>query len=524
MAQPKAKPLSFSTTIRNPERISRFLSCILPFEGAVLTSTVIHDIIKNVIKDKCYITNNALKNPALKRIYKNEDEQFTDAQLEQIIRISPQKHKEAGFQTGWDSRFDTWYKMIKEFGFINYSMNEPIVVTTTGHMLVDAYRENPKNEKKERMIFLNALSRYYTNNPLRKNLNRNAPLPFLLNVIKCLKEDEEENGAGVARHELPILICWRDNDANAAYNYIKSIRQRHGFNCSDEFIYDKCLDILENRNKKYLKMSQICHEAVDEYIRKMRMTGLVSLRGHGRFIDINAYQQELADYVMDNYMDIPEFDSVSEYVEYMGSIDPEILQIEQESPEIDTSDVKIAALHKYAEEYAPEKIFDELKKVCEKRESSDELLRFINGPTRLEFLTSIALIQNFDNIEILPNYSVDDEGLPTFTAGGGHADIECYDSDYDSYYEVTLMTGRQDQVNDEIIPISRHLRNVIEQKRAESFSVLVAPVIHDDTREAAAWQKHRHHIDILPFTVYEFIEQLKECERPSDMLAMAETI
>ncbi len=32
-------------------------------------------------------------------------------------------------------------------------------------------------------------------------------------------------------------------------------------------------------------MSQI-NEAVDEYIRKMRITGLISLRGNGRFIDI----------------------------------------------------------------------------------------------------------------------------------------------------------------------------------------------------------------------------------------------
>lgn len=35
------KPLSFSTTMRNPERIVDFLNCILPYEGQVLNNTVI---------------------------------------------------------------------------------------------------------------------------------------------------------------------------------------------------------------------------------------------------------------------------------------------------------------------------------------------------------------------------------------------------------------------------------------------------------------------------------------------------
>lgn len=61
-----------------------------------------------------------------------------------------------------------------------------------------------------------------------------------------------------------------------------------------------------------------------------------------------------------------------------------------------------------------------------KKESSDEVLKFINAPTRLEFLTSISLVQQIEDLDVKPN-SVDDEGLPTFTAGGGIADIECYD-------------------------------------------------------------------------------------------------
>lgn len=50
MANAKFKPLSFSTTMRNPNRISGFMSCILPFEGEVLTNDVIAKIIKNIIR------------------------------------------------------------------------------------------------------------------------------------------------------------------------------------------------------------------------------------------------------------------------------------------------------------------------------------------------------------------------------------------------------------------------------------------------------------------------------------------
>lgn len=516
MAVSKAKPLSFSTTIRNPERIPNFLRCILPFEGKNLTSEIIHEVVKNVIREKEYTPMYVTRTPSLKAIAQSE-EYYTNEQLELIIEMSPQKHKEAGFAYGWDSRFDTWYKMIKEFGFIKYAMGKPIIITATGHMLVDAYMEEPKNEKKIQTVFLNALMRYQTNNPLRRNLNENAPLPLLLKVIQYLHDDPEEYNAGLARHELPILICWRNNDAHAAYQYIKKIRKDVGFSCSDESVYEKCLSILESDNRNYLKIEKICHEAVDEYIRKMRMSGLLSLRGNGRFLDINSFEKDSAVYVMDHYSEYPKFEDEDDYIDYMGTIDSEILQIDVEKT-IDYSDVRKRTLYKFAKEMSKDAIQKELITVCDKKESKHDILRYINAPTRLEFLTSIALVQNFEGLDVNPNYAVDDEGLPTFTASGGYADIECYDSDYDSYFEVTLMCGRSDQVNNEIIPISRHLKKAKEQRRKESFSVFVAPVIHTDAEEAAEWQKMKYGVDILTFNIHEFIELIDKNSKPSQLL------
>ena len=517
MAQPKYKPLSFTTTLRNPERMPSFLKCLVPYEGKTLTKDVIHNVVKAVIREKIYKPTGIGRNEILNSIWKDEELTFSNSQLEQIIIDNPQNHKEYGFDKGWDSRFDTWYKIFKELGFANYDMNERIVITQTGHMLVDAYSETPSNYVKVQKVYLNALMKYQTNNPLRKILNEQAPLSLLLRVIKLLHEDPEENDAGLARHELPILICWTDNDAEAIYRYIKQIRRERRFNCSDEYIYERCLDILHTDNRNYIKMDKICHETTDEYIRKMRMTGLISLRGNGRFIDINSFEEAAAEYVIEHYSTYKKFNTTDSYIAYMGQIDAHILEIEEINEDA-LFDVRQKKLKECASSMSRENVFNELRNVCLKKESKDEVLRLIPAPTRLEFLTSISLVQNFSTLNVRPNYPVDDEGYPVSTAAGGFADIECFDDDYDSYYEVSLMCGRSDQVNNEIIPISRHLQEAIQKRRVASFAVFVAPSIHQDTYEACDWQKQKNHVDIVPYSVNEFINAIRHISKTKYLL------
>ena len=47
MAKAKYKPLSFSTTMRNPNRIADFLNCLLPYEGKTLDNELIDKIYYN---------------------------------------------------------------------------------------------------------------------------------------------------------------------------------------------------------------------------------------------------------------------------------------------------------------------------------------------------------------------------------------------------------------------------------------------------------------------------------------------
>lgn len=516
------KPLSFSTTMRNPARIAAFLNCILPFEGQILTSHIIHEVAVNLISEKLYYTEKyEMKVSEYKEIYRNDDLSFTREQVEDIIANSPQDHKEAGFEKGWDSRFDTWYKLSMEFGFIFYEMNKPIIISTTGHMLIDALNETPVNNEKIQKVFLNALMKYQTSNPFRKNANENAPLPLLLRVIKLLKDDPQENNAGIFRSELSLIICWANNDAESLYRKIKELRSTYHFNYSDEIIYDICLKLLgagEDKKKRF-KLSQITGEAVDEFIRKMRITGVVSLRGNGRFLDFNSFEMEKINYILEHYSEYPHFDSKKAYFKYMGAVDSNILAI-QEIQEENLNDIRIKTLNEWAENYTKEDIIKELHITCSKsnNDSKNPVLRIIDKPTRLEFLTSIVLKQHFSDLQVFPNYHVDDEGLPTFTASGGMADIECFDTDNNPLVEVTLMSART-QATNEMPAITRHLQEA-KNKYPDKlvFSVFIAPAIHADTKYMAGYSKFQYNVDILTYTVEEFIKNISVCNKMKELL------
>ena len=48
----RRKPIALDTTIRNPQRIASFLSCIKPYEGQILTEDLILDIEADILRLK----------------------------------------------------------------------------------------------------------------------------------------------------------------------------------------------------------------------------------------------------------------------------------------------------------------------------------------------------------------------------------------------------------------------------------------------------------------------------------------
>ena len=516
MGQAKYKPLSFNTTLRNPERIAGFLKCIEQFEGKVLTNGLIDGIVKKIINEKLYRPKSVNSKELYKTIF-DSDDKFNSNQLEDIVKNAPQDHKEAGFDKGWPSRFDTWYKLLKEFGFIWYKMNEPIAISQLGYKLISAYDNDDYNLTQN--IFLNSMVKYQTKNPFRQTLNDNVPLILLIKVINRFKK-ENEAFTGIARQELAFFICWKNNDDLELFNYIKEFRKKYCFSkYTEELIYEKCLQILGygEKDKKYIKKDKIFTETTDEYIRKMRITGLISLRGIGNFIDINGFKKGKINYILKEYDNYVLYTDQREYFDYMSKFDNELY----DDVVCVDEDVKINKLHELAERYQKEDIEEELKIVINpRRESKDGLFKFIQAPTRFEFLVSIALVQHFPGIEVLPNYLTDDEGIPTSHATGGKADIVCIDtaSNIDNFVEVTLTKDYRSQMI-EIFSIQDHQLEARKINK-NTYTIFLAPRIHERARRCAMWFKFESDNDIATIDLEEFVEKIDKVNNLLDFYVM----
>lgn len=516
--KPEYKPLLFTTTVRNPRRLKGMLAVFSKFNGQQLTDVLAIQIVKEIIRYGLYRpTKQALR---VKEKWKDTKKgEFAkvllrDEELDSLMKSNPQNHKEAGFAKGWPSRFATIFDFAKELGFVYYSPGEKIRFSEIGLKLAKALRIELENDlilvadehpEFEQQAFLHALTKYQRNNPFVKVLNNNVPLILLLEVINKLNDDEDFKGAGISKLELPLLIFWKNNSSEALYKQIKDIRKRYGYNPSWEVIVKACIDHIGGTFKKF-KPKSIMAEYPDEFIRKMRLTGLITLRGGGRFIDINRNEQAKVDYVLRKYSNYKHYTDEKEYFDYVSQVDEYLFA----SLTLPLSLVeKERNLLKWAAIYPWERIKEELLILSRKGLSKDEILKYIPSPARLEFLTAIALKLKLPNLTVIPNYPYDDEGLPTSTAGGigDKGDIECYEGIYGVLIEVTMLEGRAQTVM-EVWPISRHLKE-FKETREESMCYFIAPSIFSDSLWQIGYVKEKENLLTVPKTIEEFLKHIE---------------
>lgn len=526
------KPLSFSTTMRNPERMPFFVQSIMEYEGEVLTNDVIKKIIIEWIIEKLIRPDTVIRSyPDLKDIFYSKEVTFSYEQATFIYDYTEQNtkgHKEAGFDIGWPSRFDTYMKLCMEFGFIYYKLNEEILVSETGKLLVFAHKVDTNQEAimegvddNEKIlladVFLNALVKYQTDNPFRRNLIQNAPFVLFLETVQILEKDYNWDKTGIYRHEIPFITCWKDNDSASLAKYINSFRKQYGKSVSEEIVYEYCLELLDTDNRVRFKMKQIMREGVDDFIRKFRITGLVSIRGFGRLIDINRFELDRVNYVVKIYNKQRSFKTVLENYSYMGTVDRNLVEIHTEVPDENLTDLRQKTLLNWALKMTVNDIEREMKALTSINGSRDPVLKFINGPTRFEFLMSIALKHRYKDHEVFPNYPIDDEGMPTFTAKGGAGDIEVYTEKNCVLVEVTLMRNKTQSTN-EIPGITRHMTDLEKLNERTVSALFVAPDIHQDTEYMIGYTESRFKQMIYPYTIDDFIKNWKKSENIEELL------
>lgn len=492
------KPLLFTTTVRSPERLKWFLGILKEYNGKVLNDQLAEEIAGEIIRAGLY---KPMKISAVVKRKIEGQEPLTDAEVKKVLGDNPQNHKEAGFSKGWASRFDTWFKLAKELGFVFYKNGEKIKFSDVGLRLVDT--EHPEFEQQ---AFLNAFVKYQSNSPFRRVLNENAPLILLLNVIKKINADKDFNDTGISKLELPLVIFWKDSDTDSLYKLIKKIRKNHGYTPSWEVIVDICVNQIMKGDFKKFKPKSIMVDYPDEFIRKMRLTGLISLRGGGRFVDINKNEQKKVDYALANYSKYKKYATEEEYFEYMATIDKNLIS-EVAKPASVTERDKFLA--KWVDIYSWKQIKEELMILAKKKLTKDDILKYLSNPIRLEFLVALAIKSKFPKVKVIPNYPYDDEGLPTSTAAGNgdKGDIECFEDVKGILVEVTMSEGRIQTVM-EIWPIARHLE-AFKKETPDSMCYFVAPSIFKDSVMQINYVKEKEKLSILPKTIEEFLTHIE---------------
>ena len=500
--KPKYKPLLFTTTVRSPERYKRFLRVLKEYDGKVLTDELATEIAGEIVKHGLYKPKKMDKTVRSK-IAAGDYDHISNEEIQTILRDNPQKHKEAGFEWGWPSRFDTWFKLAKELGFVYYKIGEKIKFSKTGLMLID-----PEHPEFEQQLFLNALAKYQRNNPFRRVLNENAPLILLLEVILKLNQDKEFNGAGISSSEIPLISFWKDNDSEKLFKLIKEIRKKYGYSPSPEVITGICVNNIMGGKFKKFKQRSIVNDYQDEFIRKMRLTGLISLRGGGRFIDINKNEEEKVAYVLRNYSKYKKYETEKEYFKYMSKIDKNLFSTRV--MQTVSKEDREKSLIKWVRLYSWRKIREEMIIVSKRGNSHDDTLKYLDYPVRLEFLTALAIKTKFPNVKVIPNYPYDDEGLPTSTAGGtgNKGDIECFENHNGILIEVTMSEGRIQTVA-EIWPIGRHLEE-FSKTNENSMCYFIAPSIFEDSLMQIDYLKDKKRLLVIPKTIKEFLQFIEK--------------
>lgn len=559
----RRKPISFDTTLRNPSRIPSFISILSNYEGKVIDDNTALEIEAEIIRQKVFEPTKATLGTYMEnyngkfnfsaddksvgakdkvaKYYKEWAEgdigEVATDKIIYLLKNTITAHKEKGWNGGWESRLHTQFNFLNELGFVRVVKGEKVEISENGKLMITEYQAGyPKSETYdesfEQSAFLNAFSRYQINNPYRSNTIEVNFFTLVLNVIKYL--DEKYSRPGISIYDIPFIIAWGDNDFETLAEIIYSFRDKFGYNTSNEMIYEYAMNLLDdstdnsvlspatqtfiNSKKNDYKFDKIMSETPDEVIRKLRLTMLISLRGAGRFIDINTNENEKIQHILNNYaLNIDFKNDVDSYFAYMGKVDKNLLFSSEIQETEESKDIKTKTIEKWATNADWEFLKEEMVNSVDKKPSKDGTLRYVKETARLEFLTAIVIKKALPGIKVLAHYKADDQGIPFSTASGGSgnkvgADIEVFEDTIHAILEPTISKSRSFQVEHELPSIRNHVLGIanddVDNGRIfkEWFSLFIASNIARDVGDQVALFKTLNQVEIYPWDIIDFVE------------------
>jgi len=523
------KPLLVATTVRNPERFPTFLAALKPFEGNKFDESIAQKIAQTLIRLREYSPDMAIKNIETLKKYKGNDNEMTSEEALLAVDWALENlsgHAIGGFpKKSWGGRAVEWFSLMQELGAVRISKDKEIKFSKSGNDLARVYSDDSVQNADALVsnFWLNGMIKLQPKSPFRSGTIENRPFVLMLDVILNLSEKFGPNDPGLSRAEISFLLNWDNNNSQEFIEYIIEIREKYGKQLSSDLVYELVMNnehMLKGESKTRFKKPQIVQDIVDDWMRKSRMTGIIQLRGLGRYLDIIPEEEEKARYIVKNYSTFNSEPNPDMYFEYVAKFDDNI-RFSESDVVIDHVDEKIATINNFAKDLSWEDLIYELSVLNGGRRSSKhELFKLIRDPLRFEFLSAILLRKSFPDSFIEANYSADDEGLPKSTAIGDTPDLFVKDLTTGATIEVTLQVSKS-QATNEIPAIARHLAKIKKRDDCDDyFSVFVAKALHTDSILMSEFVYARDKHLISTYGIDEFAVKMS---KSSDVISLKKT-
>ena len=537
------KPWSISTTIRNPERIIRFLRTLNRLENELFVFDTQSKFQIMLIQDRNYKPSDMTE---------QENKIFNDPSIEFTYKDAKNIFEKQNYEDP-PMRGRTSFSPLSKMGLCVGSSEIPIKLTNFGKNFLS--RPEYMGE-----YFFNYFLKWQLPNPVESTMKEYNIKPFLgtLHLIKNVNDlckIANKNANGISKQEfdlfVPTLVNYKDISDQAqkimTYRKYKTIEEKKKY--QKTFVEDFMANGEKPNNDNPDKMIKNLHDYGDNAIRYFRMTKYIRIRGNGNFVDLEDRRNiEITELLNSDNAASGKFDNSLQYTEYLGdqtkpalpwNTNPilqkindnlvvevsntvkQMSKLEIDKPTMpEVKNITLQQQNSNLREYLVglQKIiaYHDMDDVNNISKCIDDLTNIYQKNTRhsveLEKQTALAFMALNDSNKIKPNYPVGDDGEPTFTAPGGMADLECYYKNFNMICEVTMLKDRAQWIN-EGQPVMRHLREFEDvNKDKNSYCLFIAPRIHEDTAEtfeiAIRHGYKRKSQKIIPITIRTFTKLL----------------
>ena len=508
------KPWSISTTVRNPERLRDFLRVLKQLEGQSFDTS-------NQIKYQVLLIKERIYKPLnipvdYLKYYEEPETEIPYKVAEQIFIM--QKYEDPPMR-GRQS-----VNPLNKLGFsIAREGYGPIIITELGNkFLSDDYEIG--------YIFFKSLLKLQFPNPWSADFSEKEgfdimPLITVMKLIKKINGEAEKKGLDKNEFNLfvPTLIKFDQVD-----EYVQRILEFRKAKNKDEYINNFAKMFYQTTTIPANKINNL-FDYGDNIMRYFRLTRYFKVSmdplGSNWIIDLEPSRKVEIEQLLDMYKGASiKFETVTDYLNYLSYIEQPLLpwekrdnlekvvqtlkydtnnlikegklQISQEQQtflDMEIHDLDKNQLEKYKdqirafnlelkERIKKVKLMSDLNKVEEIIVTLQDIKKLREyEPEQFEKLVTEALKIINDEIQIKPNYPVDDDGEPVSHSPANKPDIECYYKKFKAIIEVTLNSSKLQWVL-EGQPVMRHLRNFeIQHQNDDVFCIFIAPRIHIDT-------------------------------------------